>query len=359
MLDRAAGTLALAPVAAGRVLRMEPRARALSYAAVGADTAGGDRRERNARLVDEFGSQRRKRQLTTQRAAAVDAGQVSAGGEVLAGLAAAAGAAPSKEAVVAATLATRNIPPHDPTATTADAAYTWAALLPGPLRGALDGGALLAAAGDAERRAALAGAPGLGAGYALSRVAGLARGPPEGRAQRAAGLALLGHLLGLLRAGPGAALRPRKGEAGAADVAARLGIAPGALEGLCDLFYQREVVSDEGAAGGAGARFAQTAPQRERMLAWALVLALRVEPEDALDAEGFVALAEELRMKPADVAARFRECGAAATPAAGGSGRGRGAAFRVALLAPGAGAGGAPRTLGESFPGLKRGGKKR
>ena len=77
------------------MVRLEPRVEGVGYAAQGQTTeaeGGAGGLEQTMRLVREFGSQRRQRQLAASQAAKVDARQTSAGGAVL-GIIARAGAA--------------------------------------------------------------------------------------------------------------------------------------------------------------------------------------------------------------------------------------------------------------------------
>ncbi len=94
--------------------------------------------------------------------------------------------------------------------------------------------------------------------------------------------------------------------------------------------------------------------QKELLLAYALVLALRAEGW-RIAPEQFAALAAELKMAPGDVAARFRAlgatCSARAVPGTGQPG------YVVALLQQDASAG-AARTLAQSFPPPKVGAKR-
>ena len=63
--------------------------------------------------------------------------------------------------------------------------------------------------------------------------------------------------------------------------------------------------------------------RRSLMLAYILVLAVRVEPGAVLEAPALEGLADELKMRPADLAARYRELGcvdtSSTTVGAGGS----------------------------------------
>lgn len=145
MYDKKTGELIVNPIPSGRIIRMEPRARSLNYSAASpgaSDTQEAalaeQRRAQNMRLVEEFGSQRRRRQLNAQKAAQVDAGQVTAGGAILEMIASQNVAAETKEEVIARSLAVRNIPPHHPGATTAEDAYRLREVIPASIWDALE-----------------------------------------------------------------------------------------------------------------------------------------------------------------------------------------------------------------------------
>jgi DNA-directed RNA polymerase I subunit RPA49 len=343
---------------------MEPRARSLSYAAASAGGPAGDadaaaaaalRRERNAALVEQFGSQRRRKQLAAAKSAQVEAGQVSGGGAVLGMIASAGAGAATKDALIAASLAQRNLPPHHLDALTAEEAYRQDEIVPGAVAGALETANLFLAQERPEYRAELAAEGTFGGGYVLSRLAALAAPEAGVRQARARCLAFLGHLLKLLRQ-RGSGLRVKEGE-GLAELAARLKMAPGVLDGVLDAFYVAEPGDEEGGGGGGGRRWSLPKERRELMLAWALVLAVRAEAQSTLEADAFRALVAELCMRPADVVARLREAGCTclAMSAAGLAGGGaRGSAFRVCLMPPTP----EPTPFGARFPRLKMGARK-
>lgn len=187
-----------------------------------------------------------------------------------------------------------------------------------------------------------------GAGYVLSRLPILSTPDSGEREARARCLVLLGHLLKIITRW-GSVLKLKEGER-VGDLAERLKMAPGVLEGVLGLFYSREGSFE-------GERYVLTREKRDLMLGWALVLAVRAEPQSTLEVGSFKALAEELKMKPAEVVARLRElgCTCLAVSTAGIPGGGaRGSAFRVCLMPPTA----EPTPFADRFPKLKMGGRK-
>lgn len=347
MFDRATGALKVAPIKGGRVLRMEPRARGLDYAAAAAaapPAEAADRRERNARLVEEFGSQRRRRQLAAAKSAQVEAGAVSGGDAVLGMIASAGAGLGTRDAVIAASLsANRNIPPHHPGATVADEAYIFDEIVPPSLADALEVRRLFPAENKPEYAEELRKGKVFGEAYVLSRLAALGGCDRDTREARGRCLVLLGHLLKLFTGpGGGSVVRVREGES-VGDAAERLRMAPSVLEGIFDLFYARETRED-------GERYVMSKEKRNLMLGWVLILALRAEPHSVLDPEGFAALAGELKMRATEVGALYRELGCVTLRVAGERG-----GTKVSLLPPAAEEG---KTLANYFPGLKLGGKK-
>ncbi|KAG2430289.1 hypothetical protein HYH02_013767 [Chlamydomonas schloesseri] len=134
----AEGKLQLTAVASERLFRLDSRLQGLVYAPTG---AGGDedasayaaRKAAARRLVDEFGSTRRRRQMTAREQGVVAADRISGGEavkEMLGGVAAAGQAAGrTKEEVQRMAFERRTIPPHNPSATTAWEAYPLELLL--------------------------------------------------------------------------------------------------------------------------------------------------------------------------------------------------------------------------------------
>lgn len=281
------------------------------------------RRGMATRLVEAFGSTRRKRQLKAREEGTVRADKLLSGAAAEAALEAvnerAAEEGGTREEVIGRVTARRNIPPHDAAATEAAKAYPLRRLVPEDCLAALNIGQLLHASEKAdvlekvtEKR--------LVPQYVLSRLPLLraASGDKE-RKERARWLALLSALLGLVNQ-PGAALRaPREG--GLEALARKLHIGRReALEPLLDLFYHREVGggpgggpssltapdgADGGVAspGGAGEVFVRDGPKKELQVLYTCVAALGADGW-ALAGPQFEALASELRMSLQDVATR-------------------------------------------------------
>lgn len=300
-----------------------------------------ERRERNARLVEEFGSQRRKRQLAASRAAQVDATQVT-GGESILGLVSTSGAK-SKMDIIKEALSHRNIPPHNASGTTADEAYPWKKIIPGTVWDSLEIKKLFPAENKPEYRAELQRTGDFGKGYVLTRLNILNTEDKELRETRARALCLLGHLLKMYVDRRNNVLRVKQDET-IATLAQKLRMDSSVCEGILDLFYSREE-SDDG-----GCRYSISKDQKHLMFGWILVLAIRAEPQSVLEPDVLKALLDEVKLKPQEVVAFYRELGCTAIR----SSKSQGIGWRVALLPKVA----EPKTLGESFPELKTGGRK-
>lgn len=347
--DRSTGCLEVMPVEAGAVMRMEPRAHSLEYGAATTATGVGDteKRDHTMRLVEEFGSQRRRRQLVARREGAVQASAVSAGATVMGMIAQQGRDMLSKEEVIAQSLAAaRNVPPHHPEATAAGEAYRLVEVVPPTVLAALESHRLAQAAHSAEFRHALAESGQFGSGYVLSRVAEAVRSAPEVGVQesRCASLALAGHLLKLY--GKRGVLSAR---GGVEELAESNHMAPGVLEGVLALFYNRE--EEEGREG---VKYLLTKQRRDLMLSYILVLALMAEQASVLEPDAFCGLAAELRVRPNELAERFRELGCMTFPTTILEGGTRIRTFKVSLLPPAA----EGKTLAQCFPPPKLGGKK-
>jgi len=314
--------------------------------------AAAERRERNARLVEEFGSQRRKRQLASAKAAQVDATQVSSGDAVLGLIATAGRNLGSRESVIAASLAHRNIPPHNPAAHTAEEAYRMEDIVPVSVADALEVRRLFPAATKPEYCSELRSSKAFGEGYVLSRLTVLDTNDQDIREERARGLVLLGHLLKLLTGRQGAVVRGRPSDGGLAVAADRLRMAPSVLDFILDLFYTQESATAESSELG-DVRFVLSREKRGLMLAWALVLAIRIEPYCVLEPNAFEALSTELKMRAGEVALQFRELGCVTIrTTAGGGGI---AGYKVSLMPA---AKEEEKTLADYFPALKLGAKR-
>uniref|UniRef100_A0A1D2A768 DNA-directed RNA polymerase I subunit rpa49 n=1 Tax=Auxenochlorella protothecoides TaxID=3075 RepID=A0A1D2A768_AUXPR len=351
VFDRASGALTLAPLAHDRLLRLEPRVCGVDYGpseALNSSVEGlEERKAATLRLVGQLGSQRRQRQLLAREAARVDPRATVSSPEALRGQVARGAASPSKEDLVAAAIAGRALPPHDPGATTAPRAYPTRGLVWDALWDALPVEAYLRLAREGPAPAEDADADGAGAegaprtAYVAARLADRAAwaacaGPQ--RAERA-------RLLGLLDAGATlltrhAVLRPTR--AGLSSLEARTGVPADVLAPLLARFYTHHAA---GAEAGAAERWVQAPGQRDLMLSWMVAAALRAEPSASLDGAEAEALAATLQLRLAALAERCRELGAT-TSTTGAHGAKK---TRVTLLPPSAEA----RTLASYFPGLK------
>uniref|UniRef100_A0A7S0URT1 DNA-directed RNA polymerase I subunit rpa49 n=1 Tax=Polytomella parva TaxID=51329 RepID=A0A7S0URT1_9CHLO len=137
--DKDTGKVHLAPLAGNRVLRLEPRIQGLAYdpTSNGATETPNELQAAklaNKKLVDEFGSTRRRRQLTAREEGIVRAEKLSGRGAVeqmLVDVASrAAGQGMTKDEVLQRSAETRKVPPHNPEATTPFEAYPLRLLLP-------------------------------------------------------------------------------------------------------------------------------------------------------------------------------------------------------------------------------------
>ena len=350
VFDRSTGDLKIAPLGGNRIVRMVPRSRNLQYGpkAKNAEPVkkldAAEIKAANQRLVEEFGSQRRKRQLAAAKAGQVNAAMVSGGQSVL-GLIANAGAnVGSRDAVIKESLSkNRNIPPHHPEARTADEAYRLDEIIPSSLSDALEIKKLFPAENKADYRAELRKGKVFGDGYVLSRLPVLNTMDADAREGRARCLVFLGHLLKLITSANGNMIRikPDESISGAAD---RLRMHSSVLEGILDVFYSRE-------RSEFGDRYVLTKEKRNLMMGWVMVLAVRAEDQCVMEAPTLSAFATELKMRPADVATHFRELGCLTMRV-----NGTGGSYKVSLMPPSSDVN---KTLGDYFPGLKLGAKKR
>ncbi|GLC39606.1 hypothetical protein PLESTF_000914400 [Pleodorina starrii] len=327
------GKLQLVSVAGDRLFRLDTRLQGLVYAPTGTgaddDANARERRKLAAkRLVDEFGSTRRRRQMTAREAGVVAADKISGGEavkEMLGGVAARGqeGGLTREEATKRA-FAQRTVPPHDPSATTASAAYPLELLL-GPADRQQQRADGEAAGGAANGAAALVRE--LNAGfihklaedqqvlaearekelvhpYVLSRLGPLRsikaseEEDSHSRAhERARYLALLAALL---RMNSRLNLVP-KGE-GLMGVAKELKIREGLAEHLLDKFYVRteDVLR--------GVRYSRTDAQKAMLLSYILAVAVVVE-DGFMDKEEFEELRGALKLEATKVATAMQQLG--------------------------------------------------
>ena len=115
------------------------------------------------------------------------------------------------------------------------------------------------------------------------------------------------------------------------------------LEGILSLFYNREDGDDNSET--ATTKYVMDKRKRNLLLTWILTLAVRAEPSSFLPVNATKKLVEELKLRPADVAATYRELGMTATRS--------GQSYSVSLLNGGNGGNGAGTTLGDAFPDVR------
>ncbi|KAF6259060.1 RNA polymerase I associated factor, A49-like protein [Scenedesmus sp. NREL 46B-D3] len=382
--NKRTGRLRLSEAAGGIVLRLEAQAAHVADA----DVAGvikaaqqqqgqqgqlpqdvAARRLMARRLVEAFGSTRRKRQMKQREEGAVvvtrNADEDRLGlllGEVAAR---ATAAGETRSEVMGRLGVARNIPVHNPSATQPHLAYKISAMFPDHMLAAINSGQILHAAEkqeDRERMAEKKQVP----EYVLSRLQRVSdEADPRKRRRLAKLLALLAALLQLATARnrlPLRAPREAKEEGGAARPGGLAELCWGVgirrvevLEPLLDMFYSR--TAEEG-----GTVYVREDFKRQLLLMHVLVVALDVEGW-ALAPAQFDGLRKELKMTAADVVARFRElgciCKAAKLPtgiAPDGTPSAALSSYSVTLL-PGGAAN--TKTLEQSFPRAKTGAKQR
>ena len=346
VFDPASGTLRTVPVRSNSVLRLQQQVHGVDYepSRAGAEeqAAPEDMRAAAMRLVEQLGSQRRKRQLRAREASRVDPTQTVSSAAALRAVVATGGAAEQTlDELMAQAVAARPLPPHDPEATTAERAYpVRRGLVWDGVWDALAADELLAAAEAGPAAVAELKSGGLvRTDYVASRLTDADWRNKAGGAERARLLALVDALLTLgirwqtLRGGFGS---------GRDSLEAKVGISGHVLVPVLRKFYTHHPASMEGSE-----RWALAPAGKELMFNWAVASALRAEVGSTLDSGALAALAAGLQCKPGDLLQRCRELGAAVVSV---SGRGT----QVALLPPSA----RQRTLASYFPEIKTKGKR-
>ncbi|KAF8062017.1 hypothetical protein HT031_004277 [Scenedesmus sp. PABB004] len=378
LYNRQTHTLRLAGAAGGCVVRVEAAAAHARDAEVaGVRPAAAEqrraprerdlatRRAEARKLVEAFGSTRRKRQLKQREEAAVQVDR-NADEERLALLleevtARATATGETRQEIMARVGGARVIPTHDPAARSPGEAYRLGAMFPDSLLAALNIGQLLHAAEKADDRLKLA-TKGAVPGYVMSRLTRIADAADQAeRKRRARALALLAALLQLATGRPRLALKPpRPAEeeggkprpGGLEELAWSLKLGRrDVLEPLLGMFYNKTM-------DGGGVSFVREEVKQQLLLMHVLVVALAAEGW-VLPPAQFEGLRKELKMTAGDVVSRFRELGCVCTAAklagAGADGTPGAAvtAYTVALLQDGS------KTLEESFPKSKAPPKQR
>lgn len=293
------------------------------------------------RLIQAFGSQRRKKQLHNAQAGRVDASQLTSGDAMLHLIRSTKADPGVRSDVIKESLSHRNIPPHNTKATTPDEAYPFDQIVPKIIRDSLDTSLLERACKDNSVLSEITKVLGP---YVASRVAGstLINVSSLSHLERTNCLVYLGYLLKFASDMGKLVIRVKTEQGGIQAVAEKFHMSTSLLEGILDLFYSREDLDD-------GSKYILDKTKRNLMLAWCLLLSVRAEPESTLPSFAFQTLCEQLKMKPVDVAAMFRELGCLTKRESNG--------YIVTLLK--SSLHDEPKTLEDSFPPLKLGGKKR
>lgn len=348
VFDRSSGTLRTLPVAHDTVLRLEPRVHGVEYGpssegalSPGEEIEAEERKAAALRLVEQLGSQRRRRQLLAREAARVDPTQTVSSAEALRGQVASGGSGVgTQEELVAQAMAARPLPPHDPQATTADEAYK--------IRGGLIWDAIwdtlpaqqLVDAVMSEKVDQLKKDNIVQTAYVAARLSDAHR---EWKSKKnksvsplecARLLALLDAILILVMRWP--TLRGAFGP-GRDSLSAKVGIPTHILAPMLARFYTHHPADAQGPE-----RWTLPTSARELALNWAAMAALRAESGSVLENIQLAELAEAMQVKPATLLDRFRELGASVTGA-------KGRATRVVLLPHSV----KPRTLASYFPELR------
>ncbi|GIL91933.1 hypothetical protein Vretimale_18617 [Volvox reticuliferus] len=316
--------LQLVKVAGDRIFRLEPRLAGLVYEPTGAgvdpNTLEGGKKAAARKLVSEFGSTRRRRQMDAREAGMVTAEKIS-GGAALHGILTSMATRTretglSKEEVTRRAFSQRTIPPHNPSATTAAGAYPLELLLSrNPNPGAEDKSSKPSLVGelnaaqmhrlvDDEQELQKARENKWVHPYVLKKLGNLRRLKNGDSLQdqakareRAKQLSLLTVLLRLL-ARP---LLNRKGD-GVSNIARELHV----FEGLAEFFLERfyELTEDP----VRGVRYERSSAQRQLLISYILAVVMVAE-DGFLDALQFEELRDALQMDSAQLVTCLRELG--------------------------------------------------
>ncbi|KAJ9528626.1 hypothetical protein QJQ45_020399 [Haematococcus lacustris] len=320
VLDKQTGQLSLLPLCGGRVMRMEPRLPGLNYSMDASQAAGAEEEEgpetreqrlaANKKLVDSFGSTRRRRQLTAREEGVVRVEKLGDAAGTLSDLltqvasdAAAQGL--TKQQVAAAATDVRLLPPYVLDASSPEEAYPLSTLIPPDVGAALRIGKLLGAAESAESLQTLREKKWVHEAV-LDRIV-LLKDPDAAQVKRRARLLMfLSALLQLKAARPNLAVDLADG--GLERLARSLHLNNDLLEPLLTLFYHTSMEGNR-------TRYTLSKEGEVRMVAFICVTSLLVEHNATLAPAQFSTLAGALRMPTDKLVARFREVGATCTPA--------------------------------------------
>ncbi|KAJ9528259.1 hypothetical protein QJQ45_014230 [Haematococcus lacustris] len=323
VLDKQTGQLSLLPLCGGRVMRMEPRLPGLNYSMDASQAAGAEEEEgpetreqrlaANKKLVDSFGSTRRRRQLTAREEGVVRVEKLGDAAGTLSDLltqvasdAAAQGLTKQQASIVAAAATdVRLLPPYVLDASSPEEAYPLSTLIPPDVGAALRIGKLLGAAESAESLQSLREKKWVHEAV-LDRIV-LLKDPDAAQVKRRARLLMfLSALLQLKAARPNLAVDLADG--GLERLARSLHLNNDLLEPLLTLFYHTSMEGNR-------TRYTLSKEGEVRMVAFICVTSLLVEHNATLAPAQFSTLAGALRMPTDKLVARFREVGATCTPA--------------------------------------------
>jgi len=316
VLDKKSGSLQLLPLSSTRVLRMEPRLPGLQYGAAarirGDEEVEESREERlatNKKLVEAFGSTRRRRQLNAREEGTVRVEKLGDAADALQAymgkvVTDAEAQGFTKDKIMGQVSAARQLPPHNLEACNAWDAYPWETLVPGDAAGSIRPGRLLKAAQEYEVEQDMREKRKIDP-YVLSRLP-LLRDPDQRLVkQRAQVLAYLSALLTLKNARPVIQVDPLGG--GLEKKASDLKMSTELLEALLKAFYHCS--HQDGRE-----RYEQDKESQARLVAYICVAALLAEPGACLSPASCSALADALKMPASDLVVRFREVGATSVP---------------------------------------------
>lgn len=358
LYNKTTGLLQLVPIQAGRVIRMDVRLHGLDYGASEASAAAGEgntREEKLAlskRLVDSFGSTRRRRQLVAREEGVVRTNKLGNPDALTKELGKKSDEAErlgiTRDKVMQTIVTVRNLPPHHLDAITFAEAYVFNEVIPVGAMVNLQEHYLLEAANQNHGMESLRQLHPPLPQYVLGRLH-LLRDPNQAVArQRACLLSFLCALFQLVTARP--SIRVNSGPGGLDIIARNFGMHRDLLQELLDLFYIRGL-DQEGRE-----IYERPDHRKELIIAYILVSAQLLESGCALQGTEFEALRMELKMQRQDLLQRFREVGSAcsSTTIVEEDGEGRGGriqSYNVQGFKDG-------KTLGQSFPLLISGKRK-
>ncbi|KAL0052362.1 hypothetical protein WJX82_000885 [Trebouxia sp. C0006] len=354
VLDKATGKMKAMDAEAGRIIRMEPRCPDVKYEDTGAGVRSEPldaetRMKEYKRLVEQFGSTRRKRQLTAKENAVVRADAVG-GAEALKDMlrSAADKAAESnmtKDEIIKQTQALRAIPPHHPEAVKPHDAYRLNELIPSDCNQALAGVAKQLQRGidEPEYRDGAMRVKRMFPAYILDKLAHLKGMSSDVFERRMKYTALLGSLLNLYM-GPMTLKIDSARAGGLTFISKRTNVPMDMLDHFLSKFYQHRTE-------GTNEIYDISRDSKGLLLLYILIVAVLAE-DGEMSSDSFESLRECLKMASAEIVSRLRELGCICTAAKGSPAISSMKPFSVSLLPALAGP---PKTLQDYFPHLKLG----